>query len=163
MARKKRTRKTAPKAAATSQTPTQTRRDFLWKIASTGIGGVVVAGGGAAFAMDFRKKLAEQDLSVIGNGTPAIVQIHDPSCPSCAALQKETRSALRAFDPAQFNYRVANITTEAGSRFQGAQGLPHVTLARFNGAGERVHVVNGVQEAEVLIDAFQTHLALPTS
>ena len=30
--------------------------------------------------------IREGDLSQIGNGTPTVVQIHDPQCPRCVAL-----------------------------------------------------------------------------
>lgn len=122
---------------------------------------VLVAGGaGTAFAVDFMSKLEEQDLSAIGNGTPAVVQIHDPACPDCALLQRAARKALRSFDGAALNYRVAYLNTEEGSRFSGAQGLSRVTLALFDGAGERVHTIQGVRDAAFLRESIALHLDL---
>lgn len=136
------------------------RRDTLRNSAFLGAGALIVGGGGAALALDFRRKMDEQDLTVIGNGTAAIVQVHDPSCADCATLQKQTRQALRQFSPDAVNFRVANIASREGSAFQGQQGLPHVTLALFDGSGERLHVVRGVREADELADIFAYHLGL---
>lgn len=156
-------RKTTKRAKSPSQpkeTP-QTRRSVLVKGAAYAAGGLVLAGGAGAFAMDFRKKLAEQDLSVIGQGTPVIVQIHDPQCQLCTTLQRHTRRALRSIEDGAVLYRVANIKTEEGSAHQAREGLPHVTLVLYNGDGERVHVIEGVTPTEELIEAFQNHLRLP--
>ncbi|MEL7026665.1 MAG: hypothetical protein AAGO57_05470, partial [Pseudomonadota bacterium] len=117
------------------------------RIAAFGFGGVVIAGGGTAFAVDFSRKLSELDLSVIGQGTPVVVQIHDPQCALCADLQRQTRRALRRFDDDALFYRVANIRNEEGLSFQTGQGLPHVTLVLFDKDGRRVHVVEGVTPA----------------
>lgn len=152
------------KAGATPKPGTgQTRRLTLGQIATFGIGGAVLVGGGGVFAMDFRKKLQEQDLSVIGQGTPVLLQIHDPQCPNCTALQRQTRRALRAFDEEELIYRVANIQTPEGAARQRLEALPTVTLALFDGDGARVHVIEGVTPAEDLIDAFREHLAAPNS
>ncbi len=139
------------------------RRSALGRIGIYAVGGIVLAGGAGAFAMDFRKKLNEQDLSAIGQGTPVIVQIHDPQCSLCTSLQKNTRKALRAFDEDGVVYRVANIKTEAGAAFQARAGLPHVSLVLFDGAGERVHVVQGVTPVAELIDTFRRRLRVPLS
>lgn len=71
--------------------------------------------GGSVFATDFRKKLQEQDLSVIGQGLPVVLQIHDPQCSSCTAFQRQTRRALKSFDEGGLIYRVANTQTSDGA------------------------------------------------
>ena len=38
------------------------------------------------------------DLSIIGNGTPTIVQIHDPGCRLCRSLMASTEQALDRMD-----------------------------------------------------------------
>jgi len=160
--KRKKSRSPAQPPAGPPRQRGMSRRDALRTGALFGVGALLIAGGGTAFALDFRRRLVEQDLSVIGNGVPTIVQIHDPSCVQCAALQTATKRALRSFEASAVNYRVANITTEAGGQFQGEQGLPRVTLALFNGSGERVHVVSGVENATDLEDVFAYHLALPS-
>lgn len=132
-----------------------TRRGILQRGAMYGAGAVVLAAGGTAFAFDFRKTMAESDLTKIGQGTPTIVQIHDPSCQLCQALQRETRTALADCNEG-CTYLVANITTAAGAAFQRSMGQPHVTLALLDRDGTPLHFINGVTPAETLKAQFQT-------
>lgn len=161
MARK--TQKRKKTGTTPAQSGAQSRRTTLRQIVTVGIGGAVLVGGGGVFAMDFRKKLQEQDLSVIGQGVPVVLQIHDPQCSSCAALQRQTRRALKSFDGGEIIYRVANIQTADGAARQRREALPTVTLALFDGDGERVHVIEGVTPAEDLVHAFRQHLNVPAS
>lgn len=161
MARK--TQKRKKPSAGPSQSGTQSRRATLRQIATVGIGAAVLVGGGGVFAMDFRKKLQEQDLSVIGQGLPVVLQIHDPQCSSCAALQRQTRRALKDFDGGEIMYRVANIQTADGAARQSREALPTVTLALFDRDGTRVHVIEGVTPAEDLVEAFRRYLSVPAS
>ena len=154
---KKRNRQNSATPAASGPKRKLSRRSLMANLALVGGGVIVLGGGGIAFGMDFRRKLAEGDLSRIGDGTPTIVQIHDPSCQLCQALQRETRAALSDCDEG-FTYLVANITTADGAAFQRRMGQPHVTLALLDGDGTPVHFINGVTPAETLKDAFQTHL-----
>jgi len=107
MARK--TSKRVKTTVALSDTPRPSRRDALTRMVWVGMGGGVILGFGGAFAMDFRNKIAEGDLSRIGSGTPTIVQIHDPGCALCRDLQRETRAALKQFGRGELLYLVANI------------------------------------------------------
>ena len=148
MARKtSKTRKTRQSATVPKASPTLTRRDVMRKFAMYGAGALVVGGGGTAFAYDFTKKLAEADLSVIGNGTPTIVQIHDPGCALCQSLQKETRAAFRLCEDTNLQYRVANVRSTDGAAFQSRFGLPHVTLVFFDERGNHIHTIQGVTPA----------------
>jgi len=147
--------KKSTKASAPVQTPD--RRAFMTKVAY-GIGGIAIAGGIGVFSVNtVRASMAELDLSKVGNGTPSIVQIHDPACQLCTKLQKETRQALGAFDEEKLNYLVANITTADGATFAATYGVPHVTLLLFDGDGEVVQVLNGVRESDELEETFTTH------
>lgn len=159
--------KSRRKKAATSPTETvqvskrqESRRDFLINMSAWGMGGAVLLGGGGAFAFEFSKRMKEGDLSVIGQGKPVIVQIHDPQCRLCAALQDQTREALCTFDESEVYYRVANIRTTSGAEHQRKEGLPHVTLVLYDGDGQRVHVVRGVSPANELKNTFQRYLRL---
>ena len=160
MARKtqnRRKNKTAEKSAAPASL---SRRAMLQKYGLYGLGSLALLGGGGVLAMEFQGALSEADLTAIGRGTPVVVQIHDPQCTLCAALQKETRKALKSFDKDDVLFRVANITSKEGSAFQTRQSLPHVTLVLFDGNGRRQHVVRGVTPAEELIPIFQSALRL---
>ena len=148
MARKtSKSRKSKKPQANPAPEPKLSRRDMLTKLSVYGLGAIVVAGGGSALAYDFSKKLTEADLSVVGNGTPTIVQIHDPGCSMCQSLQKETRAAFKLCDDTAFQYRVANIKSTDGAAFQARFGLPHVTLVFFDGQGQHIHTIQGVTPA----------------
>ncbi|MEM8631125.1 MAG: hypothetical protein AAGF74_07805 [Pseudomonadota bacterium] len=158
MARKPSKRKKTTQSAPTSPD----RRTTLRRLGLYAIGGAVVIGGGAAFAVDFQRKLGEHDLSVIGQGTPVVLQIHDPQCALCTELQRETRRALRSVPAGALLYRVADIRTDGGAARAALEGLPHVTLAFFDAAGRRVHVIQGVTPAAEIEAAFTEFLAIPT-
>jgi len=102
--------------------------------------------------------VAEHDLSRIGNGTPAVVQIHDPQCTLCTQLQRETRKALRALPDGAITYLIANIRNTEGAAFANRHGQPHVTLLLFDGQGKVYSVINGVTDSAELEEAFQRHL-----
>lgn len=137
------------------------RRAGLSTLGLYAMGAVVIGGGGTAFAYDFMKSLGEQDLSKIGQGTPAVVQIHDPQCALCRSLQVETRKALRAFGGSEITYLVANIRNTEGAAFASRAGLGHVTLALFDGSGTMVHTIHGVTPASTLEAEFRRHLGVP--
>ncbi len=145
-------------AAATSS-----RRGFL-KRAVGGAAAVAAVGvGGWYLVAEVRAGLREEDLSQIGNGIPAVVQIHDPQCPQCRALQRETRDALAAFDGSELQYLIANIRSDEGRRFAATHGVGHVTLLLFDGDGEHRDTLVGRNTAEHLERAFRRHLHAPGS
>jgi thioredoxin-like negative regulator of GroEL len=122
--------------------------------------GLGVLGGGAAFAVNaVNATVKEQDVSRVGTGVPTVVQIHDPGCALCSALQKETRKALQGFDPDQLDYVVANIKTDEGSAFAARFGQPHVTLMLMDPEGRAVRVLNGPQHRDDLRALFERHAA----
>ena len=84
------------KAKASPEAPVENpdRRRFLTRSSKAMIG-IAVLGGGAAIAFGaVRATAREQALSRVGQGVPMVVQIHDPGCALCTALQKEARLAL---------------------------------------------------------------------
>ncbi|WP_371224899.1 hypothetical protein [Roseovarius sp. 2305UL8-3] len=158
MARK--TTKRVKKAAKQTARPPVSRRDAMTRIAWVGVGGAAVLGVGGAFAIDFRNKMAEGDLTRIGQGVPTIVQIHDPTCSLCRELQRETRAALKQFDDEAVTYLVANIQNIDGADFQAQMGLPNVSLVLFDGDGTRVSYVQGVTPRDELEQTFRRQLKL---
>ncbi|MEM8752848.1 MAG: hypothetical protein AAGF90_07720 [Pseudomonadota bacterium] len=156
MAKNKRKAKQAAARAATAAEPT--RREALaaakWKI-----GGAAAFGLGGFLLFDhFAATAAEHDLSRIGLGVPAVVQIHDPQCPQCAAFQREARTALSGFDEDELLYLVANIRTSSGQALAARYGAPHVTILLFDGDGAMRQVVPGPAPADRLRDAFEAHV-----
>lgn len=139
--------------------PQSTRRDVL-RLARNGLIAAGVLGGSGAYAVSaVRATAIEQDLSRIGAGIPAVVQIHDPTCSMCTALQHETRKALHDFDDGEIEYVVANIKTQAGSAFANHHGQPHVTLMLMDPKGEPVRILNGPQDRNTLRGIFAAHIA----
>lgn len=114
----------------------------------------VVGSGLAAFKYSYD---ISHDLSVVGKGIPAIVQIHDTSCALCNQLRSNTDSAIKAFGD-RLLYRIADISTPEGRRLQRRHDVPHVTLLLFDGEGELRNVLTGVNSDEVLQRAFEIHL-----
>ncbi len=149
------------KAAATTEEPT--RRDVL-KLARNGAIGTVALGGAGWWAVSgVRAVAAEQDLTRLGDGRPAVIQVHDPQCSLCAQLQRETRVAMKCFEEEDLLFLVANIRTDQGAQFASAHGLPHVTLVLMDDAGRVQQVLQGVRHRDELKSHFQqlTGTALP--
>ncbi|MEM7733042.1 MAG: hypothetical protein AAF280_09700 [Pseudomonadota bacterium] len=135
------------------------RRSFLARSGKWMIG-VALLGGGAGFAISaVRATAREQDLSRVGQGVPSVVQIHDPGCALCTALQKEARRAMKGIDPATLTYVVANLKTDEGRDFANRHRQPHVTLMLLDPGGTPVQVLNGPQDADDLRALFRAHVA----
>jgi len=147
----------APTTAA-QDTPRRTRRDLLRGVRNYGIAAAIVGGGGWYLASEVYAGFIEHDLTRIGDGVPAVVQIHDPNCSICRELQRETRAALAAFDESELRYVVANITTAEGRRLAQVHDVGNVTLLLFDGAGKKRRTLRGTADREILEDAFRRHL-----
>ena len=134
-----------PRERTTSATDNNLRG---WKIsrrqllAATIASVAAIAGGTAVHAYDKRNRLM-YDLGIIGGGTPVVVQIHDPGCPTCRRLKSRVTAALQ--DTPTIAYRLADITQPAGKAFQEHHDVPHVTLLWFDGAGKLAHQSTGLQ------------------
>ncbi|WP_108835950.1 hypothetical protein [Tateyamaria sp. Alg231-49] len=147
------------KSKTANPPPEPTRRSML-KLAGGGVLAAAGAGGVGLWAVgSFRAYAAEHDLTRVGQGDIAIVQIHDPQCPTCTALQKQTRAALRDFDDCGVTYLVADITTPDGAAFARKHRVSHVTLLLFDGAGELHETAQGLQQASQLAQTFAAHKA----
>lgn len=118
-----------------------------------------VGAGGWGAAHAYATHIERHDLSVIGNGVATVVQVHDPQCPICRALQKETLRAARSFEDDVLQVRVANIRTTEGRALASRYGVPHVTLLLFDGAGEMQRVLSGPNNRDFLRAQFAAHLA----
>jgi thioredoxin-related protein len=95
---------------------------------------------------------AEHDLSVIGNGIPTIVQIHDPGCQLCQQLKRNVDS-LKGDYKDKVNFKTANIKTTKGRRFAQQYGVPHVTLLFFNEKGLHINTLEGVTSSQRIKNA----------
>lgn len=153
---------TAPEAKQIAKTTRpKTRRETMRLLANIGIvgGGALALGGGAWYLVsDVQASAREGDLSRIGNGVPSVVQIHDPQCQLCLALQREARAALENFDESALQYVVANIRQPEGRSLAARHGVGHVTLLLFDGEGKMREVLAGQNTSAYLTGAFQRHL-----
>ncbi len=148
-------RRKSTEVADPQQLADESRRRFLRLARNSVIGLTAAAGIGFLFVQNVRSSIHEQDLSRIGNGTPTIVQIHDPQCSLCRSLQHETRQALKQFEENELDYVIANIKTAEGSRFARRHGVPHVTLLLFDKRGELKAALRGQRQSEELVLAFR--------
>ena len=135
------------------------RRDFLRRTSRGALGVAAVGGVGWYLVQEVRATIREKDLSQIGNGIPAVVQIHDPQCSRCLALQRETRKALSEFDDGALQYLVANIRTAEGKQLADAHGVRHVTLLLFDAEGRKRDVLVGPSTSDYLTHVFRRHIA----
>ena len=142
-------RQTTPRRTARS------RRDFLKKFAFYAFGAGLAGGGGWYIVSDVQAGIAEQDLSLLGNGIPTVVQIHDPQCPRCRALQRETRKAVSQFEDGTIQYLVADIRQSKGRRLAAEHGVGHITLLLFDGSGRRRSILAGERRSNVLVREFR--------
>lgn len=109
----------------------------------------------ASFFAYSNKLKIEHDLSVVGNGTPTVVQIHDPGCQLCNQLKTNLGQVKGEFtDDIQF--KTANIKTNKGRSFADRYRVPHVTLLFFDGRGNRVNMIQGVTPAEDIREALES-------
>ena len=148
-----------PKRASSAAARKLTRRETFRRVRDWGLIALVVGTGTWWLVDDVRADIREHDLTRIGAGAPVVVQIHDPQCPTCRALQREVRAALKAFDTGAIDYVVANIRTDKGRALADAHGVGHVTLLLFDGTGERLQTLSGMRREPALREAFRRHLA----
>ncbi len=145
-------------AAVKAENASPGRRKFLLNMRKYTIAGAVVGSAGWFAVDDVCATMRENDLSQIGNGTPSVVQIHDPNCNLCLSLQREARDAMGDFKEDQLQFIVANIISEKGQQLAASHGVGHVTLLLFDGAGKRRNTLVGPNTSEYLKDVFQQHL-----
>ena len=96
------------------------------------------------------------DLSIIGEGEPVVLQVHDPSCRLCRQLKSSTESALESLP--HIHYRIADLTTNKGREIGDRYRVGKVTLLLFDKKGEHVHTVQGVTPADQLKATFERFL-----
>ena len=140
--------------------PKPARRELIKStMMLAGLGAVVLAGIGYVGSGVYADIL-EHDLSKLGNGVPTIVQIHDPQCPRCRALQRQARDALSELPDGQLQYLVANIRSGDGKQFADKHGVGHVTLMLFDGDGNPRKTLVGERTSEALIGEFRRLIAI---
>lgn len=98
------------------------------------------------------------NLGSVGKGIPAIVQVHDVTCPVCNELRDKVRQLEQEFSEEDLLIRVADIGTLTGLAFARTHTVQRrVTLLYFDGAGRLVAEQSGLQEVEDLRRTFERH------
>lgn len=164
MKRKKQKSKTQKKheqpAAPTQAKPARAmnRRDVLGNIAFSAAAVAAIGAGGWYLIGGVSASISEGDLTKIGNGIPTVVQIHDPNCPTCTALQREARDAICELDSSQIQYVVANLKKTDGRELAAKHGVGKITLLLLDGDGNRQATLTGPNTAANLKLAFERHI-----
>ena len=96
----------------------------------------------------------EYDLSVVGNGKPTVVQIHDPGCRLCNQLKSNLSEVKDEFKE-KIQFKTANIVKREGRRFASKYNVPHVTLLFFDKKGQRVNTIQGVSSSVDIKSSLQ--------
>jgi predicted secreted protein len=160
----------APTAGTSPTAPS--RRALLRTVRNGALAAAVLATGGWVVVHRVQRHNELHDLTVIGNGVPTVVQIHDPQCPTCNQLKAEMLRAARDFAADELQVRIADIRTAKGRALADHHGVPHVTLLLFDGAGQVRDVLQGLTNSRFLRVAFRDHVerwsrpprqAVPTS
>lgn len=155
--KKRRTAKAQRKGLPAQQPVKADRRSVLSMLGTLGGGALVVGGLGFWGVRTVQASLAERDLTIVGQGVPTIVQVHDTQCPTCIALQREARVALKQLNVDQLVYRIADIKTEDGLAFSSRFGAVHSTLLFFDADGQLTQRLVGPNDRHTLARAFQAH------
>ena len=137
------------------KTPRKKRTNWRRFIERSLFATAILAMVGVAMAAYHNNKQIEYDLSVIGNGTPTVVQIHDPSCQLCRRLNSNLNSVKGDFK-ADIQFKTANLASDEGRRFAQRHKVEHVTLMFFSKRGKRVNTIQGVTPADDIRVALNT-------
>ncbi|MFY0663994.1 MAG: hypothetical protein JXQ97_05170 [Natronospirillum sp.] len=118
---------------------------------------VIVAIGGVAWF--YQAQHADmRDVSVIGNGTPTVVQLYDQNCVTCRQLDKNAKAAMRGYND-DLQFRIVNLNVPSGQAFAQRYNGGQTTLLYFDGNGRHVTTVTGVQSSADLQESFDLLVA----
>ena len=145
---KKQSSGTINKKKRSQKTSILNRRNAIKLLIALPIAGVV---GAAIHRYDVQNN-GLHDLSFVGQGTPVVVQIHDPQCQQCRRLMNNTRKALKGREDVAF--RVADISSGDGSHFQKKHNASTISLLLFNAVGKHVDTIEGVASVDELKSRF---------
>lgn len=120
---------------------------------------VLVAVGGALFGLRQSHKQL-RNLSAVGRGVPAVVQVHDSTCPVCNELRDNVAAVEDEFAGDELLIRVADVHTDEGVDFAARYTTARrATLLFIDGDGGLRDVRTGVQAPATLRRSFNRHAA----
>ena len=97
----------------------------------------------------------EENYSIVGQGEPVIVQVHQLNCADCDILRANTKRALKQINDDRLHYRIAYLHKNEGIAFASKHGAAReTTLILFDKFGRKQSVYIGVQDVEALVDLF---------
>ncbi|MFW5827375.1 MAG: hypothetical protein ACOCU4_04750, partial [Alkalispirochaeta sp.] len=118
-----------------------------------GIGAVA-----AVIAVSNGRGAGSYDLTAVGTGVPAVVQVHDITCPVCSELRANVESIEDEFSDEDLLIRVADVATDEGLAFARQHTANRrVTLLFLDGDGTLVEERVGMRSAQDLREAFRAH------
>jgi thioredoxin-like negative regulator of GroEL len=141
MSRKKRkAKKQTNRKTANTNSIFKIKRRGLFKIALV----AMLALPAYAAISAYNKNQAQlRDLSIIGQGMPTLVQVHDETCPSCRQLLSSVKAVKDEFPELEF--RIADLRSSEGIKFSTRHQVSKVTLMFFDSDGKKLNVVAGLQ------------------
>ncbi len=120
--------------------PSATAQRGSGKIVTASILAVFV--GVLAIAVMLLPRGFKDDLTLIGQGTPAIVLTHDKNLVSSTQAM-ELLNRVRPDYKGQIQFLAVDVVTPTGINFSRGQQVGPVQLVMFNGRGDRQQVLSG--------------------
>ena len=134
------------------KTDTQAKR-FNPTVLILGLGFVALCV--AAWWWNARSNQGVYDLSVVGEGVPVIVQVHDHNCHTCVQLQNNVKRAMNGFSEDELLYRIADLNRDEGTIESLKHGVGRTSLVLYDDQGISRGTIQGVQGVDTLRTAFQ--------
>ncbi|NBB90268.1 MAG: hypothetical protein GVY23_03560 [Spirochaetes bacterium] len=133
------------------------RHRVLWIAAILAV--VAAAGGWGLYAYNQGEERI-RDLTAVGLGVPAVVQVHDATCPVCSELRANVESIEGDYSDDELLIRIADVHTDKGAAFASRHTMARrATLLFLNGEGELVDVRSGAIPSEDLKLLFSRHIS----
>ena len=123
--------KTQREAAYAERAHRRRRRWLLRGAVTLAVSAPLVGFGVYRFVDASRSK---HDLTVIGIGTPTVVQVFDAHCAECRQLRDRVEAAIAAH-PAPIQHRLADRSTAEGGLFASRHQAEHLSLFFFAADG----------------------------
>jgi hypothetical protein len=118
---------------------------------------VLSVGGGVLFAVNMQEEKVH-DLSLVGTGIPAVVQVHDVTCPVCTELRGNVEGISGDYSDRELLIRVADVATEEGLAFAARYtAARRATLLFIDGEGNLVDEHSGALSTADLRMLFDRH------
>lgn len=99
------------------------------------------------------------DLSRIGQGRPAVVLMHDKEAVASQELMN-LLNGIRGDYEDRVEFLVTDVATPEGEAFAAIQRVGNSLLVLFDGTGNRIAVIDGIRDAQILRSTLEARLQL---